>query len=74
MLEFKHNGKSVSEKTDIWIVVGNGHELGRIGFFGRWRKYCFFPSVNTLFDNKCLNEISDFCKKQTDIVFKRNKD
>jgi len=71
MLEFKENGLSLSGKTKIWIVIGNGIELGRIAFFGRWRKYCFYPSVNTLFDNLCLTEIAVFCKEQTNIVFKR---
>lgn len=71
MLQFKENGTSISGKTNIWIVIGNDIELGRIGFFGRWRKYCFYPSVNTLFDHLCLIEIADFCKKETNIVFKR---
>jgi len=71
MLEFKENGLSESGKTKKWIVIGSGIELGSISFFGRWRKYCFYPNENTLFDYLCLNEISGFCKKETDIVFKR---
>lgn len=71
MLEFKEHELSLSGKTKIWIVIGNDIELGRIRFFGRWRKYCFYPNVNTLFDNLCLTEISEFCKKETNIVFKR---
>jgi len=71
MLEFKENGLSKSGKTKIWVVIGNGIELGNILFFGRWRKYCFYPRSNTLFDHLCLFEIADFCKKETNIVFKR---
>ena len=44
MLEFKENGLSDSGKTKKWLVIGNGVELGSISFFGRWRKYCFYPN------------------------------
>lgn len=70
MLEFKEYGLSESGKTKLWLVIGNDFELGKISFFGKWRKYCFYPNENTLFDNLCLSEIAIFCKEQTNIVFK----
>ena len=71
MLEFKENGLSKSGKTKLWIVSSNGLDLGSISFFGRWRKYCFYPEQNMLFDHICLNEIAGFCKKETNVVFGR---
>lgn len=71
MLEFKPVGKSASEKTEIFSVLSGDLELGRIAFFGRWRKYCFYPNINTLYDHLCLTEIATFCKKETNKIFKR---
>lgn len=71
MLEFKPVGKSASEKTEIFSVVSGDLELGRIAFFGRWRKYCFYPNINTLYDHWCLTEIATFCKTETNKIFKR---
>jgi len=71
MLEFRKVGKSVSGKTEIFYVYSNKTKLGKICFFGRWRKYCFYPDTDTLFDYLCLNEISYFCKAETNKIFKR---
>lgn len=71
MIEIKEISLSKSGKTKIFSVVGNGIELGKISFFGRWRKYCFYPSSNTLFDYLCMNAISSFIKSETDKVFNR---
>lgn len=71
MLEFKPIGKSASEKTEIFSVLSGDLELGRIAFFGRWRKYCFYPNINTLYDHLCLIKISSFCKAETNKIFKR---
>lgn len=71
MLEFKESGLSKSGKTKTWLVIGNGIELGQISFFGRWRKYCFYPNSDTLLDHLCLTEIAWFCKLETNKVFKR---
>lgn len=71
MLEFKNTGLSASGKTKLFDVYSGEIELGKICFFGRWRKYVFYPEPDTLYDHLCLIEISDFCKKQTNIVFKR---
>jgi hypothetical protein len=55
-------------KTDIWHVgpkEGEGWNLGEVKFHGAWRKYCFFPFENTLFDHACLRAIADFCEQKT---------
>jgi len=54
-------------KTKVWWVV-NKYEnncIGNIGWFGRWRKYSFFPKSDTVFEEVCLREIANFCEKET---------
>lgn len=50
-------------KTEVYEVLSRNYSftLGFIKWFGRWRKYCFFPDEDTVFDNKCMDEISRFC-------------
>lgn len=51
-----------SPKTKIFTVMSSsGDYLGTIKWFGRWRKYCFFPGRDTIFDDKCLAEITTYC-------------
>lgn len=47
----------IHSKKDANII------LGEIKWFGAWRKYCFFPGENTIFDNKCLNFILEFLEE-----------
>ena len=49
---------SPSGKTEIFEVISvNNTKLGRISWWAAWRKYCFMPSENIVFDNKCLSAI-----------------
>lgn len=55
-------------RTKIWTVMttfGNGISLGQVKWYVNWRKYCFYPSVETLFDPACLRAIADFCEQAT---------
>jgi hypothetical protein len=64
-LVFKHVGFSVSGKTTEHKVTNlDGIELGMIKFKATWRKYCFYPVANTVYDNNCLKEIMDFIDLQ----------
>ncbi len=73
MNEFTHivvveNGASKSGKTKIWDVhnkYDNGM-LGRIAWFGRWRKYAFYPWPETVFEEVCMLELSQFIMVQTE--------
>lgn len=66
-LQFVDARKSDSGKTTIWTIKNlNGSPLGTISWKGQWRKYCFFPAPDTVFDLNCLKEIIDFLKEQTD--------
>lgn len=50
------------------IIVYNkkSYMLGMIRWKGEWRKYCFFPRIDSVFDSKCLLEIVEFIKKLMD--------
>ncbi len=58
---------SASGKTSIWDIVArrNGAELGAVRWFGRWRRYAFYPAIDTVFEQTCLREIANFCEHQT---------
>lgn len=52
-------GKSASGVTKVIILKAklSQAKLGEIKWFGPWRKYCFFPDYNMIFDNVCLEII-----------------
>ena len=59
-------------KTNIYEVLPIGFPsetdlniLGTIRWFGRWRKYCFFPASETVYEETCLGEIAEFCVRET---------
>jgi hypothetical protein len=56
-------------KTKVFCVFTQYHAstecLGEIRWHGPWRKYCFFPTGNTLFEWVCLRDIADFCQQET---------
>ena len=54
-------------KTKVWFVVSLDEKshLGWVTWYGPWRKYCFQPKENTVYEWVCLREIADFCEKQT---------
>lgn len=65
---FRNVGKTSDKaKTDTWFVYAKSGEtgLGSLRWFGRWRKYCFFPMADTVFEEKCLRDIAEFIVKIT---------
>lgn len=68
-IEFRECGTSDSGLTQRWEVVrrDSGTLLGRIQWFGAWRKYCFSPCYPTTFDASCLQDIATFCEGHTNI-------
>jgi hypothetical protein len=60
------SGIDPGKKTLAWDVVGtDGAFLGEIKWFGRWRKYSFFPAENCIFEWICLREIAQFSEDRT---------
>ena len=52
--------KPPKQKTSIYSIWNNNAIfLGYIKWFPSWRKYCFFPDKETVWDNKCLMNIVD---------------
>ena len=51
----------------IWHVVNkdqNGR-LGSVRWFGRWRKYAFYPEPSTVFEEVCMRDIACFIVDRT---------
>jgi hypothetical protein len=47
-------------KTKVFDVTnGSAHILGKVKWFAPWRRYCFFPNADCVFDMNCLNVIID---------------
>mgnify|MGYP001583585982 FL=1 len=53
-------------KTRRWGVYRHDDVtlLGTIRWWARWRRYAFFPSMETLFDAACLQEVAAFLAGQ----------
>ena len=48
-------------KTKVWQVQNkSGAAIGKIGWYGPWRKYVFYPHSDTLWDNACLRDMVKF--------------
>ena len=67
-IRFSFNGEtSESGKTQIWEVTAksDGFNLGQVRWFGRWRKYSFFPAPECVFEETCLGDVAEFIKWAT---------
>lgn len=49
-------------KTSVYTCRNNasGEGLGQIRWYGPWRQYCFFPTVQVVFSAGCLADIQHF--------------
>ena len=65
-IHFVDAGESKSGLTKIWYVKSDaGATLGTVGWYANWRRYCFYPEDNSIFDANCLTEITQFLRDQT---------
>jgi len=64
-----------SNKTNVWQVINKKRNtiIGVIKWYGGFRKYCFFPESDMIFDWGCLRVIADFCKEKTEDHLYNNK-
>jgi hypothetical protein len=71
-IDFRLHGLSATGKTKTWVVQNreNGTVLGRINWFGRWRKYVFEPYADMLFEETCMRDISQFIQQESTYVRK----
>lgn len=48
-------------KTNRWAVEAlDGTLLGEVKWFSAWRRYCFMPERETVFEEECLRGIARF--------------
>jgi hypothetical protein len=59
--------RPLGRKTDVWDVhpMDGGFDLGQVKWFTGWRRYCFFPANDKVFEEECLRVIADFCEEKT---------
>jgi hypothetical protein len=57
--------QKLDRKTKFIEVVSKQHGfiLGEIRWYGAWRQYVFYPSSDSLYNWKCLSEISEYLTK-----------
>lgn len=63
-----NGSRGYQRKTNIYEVCEKGNirsVLGQIRWFGRWRKYVFQPFENTVYEETCMREISQFIEEET---------
>ena len=70
-IEFVIMGRT--DKTFLWDIAlkESGVVLGRVKWFGRWRKYAFFPADGTIYETTCLRDIAAFLDEQ--MLIRRKK-
>lgn len=53
-----------NKKTDTFDVNNKqGSTLGEIKYYANWRKYCYFPTVQAVYDQKCLGQITKWLEE-----------
>lgn len=54
-----------ADGTSVFNIYNNitGEHLGMIDWYDNWRKYCFLPNDNTLWEVECLKEVIDYIKE-----------
>lgn len=59
--------KKFNPKTKVYSVISkHSHcEIGEIKWYGRWRHYCFFPTIEfeVVYSDRCLLDIGNFVKQ-----------
>lgn len=52
-------------KTSKWNCRNRKSQtiLGEIKWHSAWRQYCYFPTVQAVYSDDCLKDISDFIKQ-----------
>ena len=51
--------------TRLWTVRGGAIKLGTVKWYAPWRRYCFFPNAQCVFEQDCLRELAKFVEDQT---------
>ena len=49
-------------KTSVWECRNKNSQtvLGTVSWYGPWRQYCYFPSIQAVYSAGCLQDITHF--------------
>jgi hypothetical protein len=69
-ISFQKDIRKRGAKTDVWHVWSLkdqelGSHLGIVSWRSTWRKYAFYPSPQTLFEQDCLRDLAQFIEEET---------
>ena len=61
-LAFQELIRVEGHKTSVYSCRNkrSGEELGQIRWYGAWRQYCYFPTVQAVYSGGCLRDIAGF--------------
>ncbi|MCL4417502.1 MAG: hypothetical protein M1365_12560 [Actinobacteria bacterium] len=65
-IEFKKASNYPQDsKLQYWYIINkkSGNSIGMIYWYSNWRKYCFEPHPETVWDVGCLLDIVEFLNK-----------
>lgn len=74
--EYIHFVKTADKpKTSVWSCRNSrsDDELGEVRWYGSWRRYCYFPTVQAVYSQGCLNDIAEFIAGLSAPVASREK-
>lgn len=65
---FSPNVRGLKAKTDTWEVwsLDEANHLGQVRWYSPWRKYCFFPGHDTVWEQDCLRFVAEFVESETE--------
>lgn len=67
-IQFREHDQPRGYKTKVWGIYTKDENpilLGLVRWETGWRKYAFFPMNQTLYEEDCLEVISEFLKQKT---------
>jgi len=64
MTKYKHIS-FLKDQAGFYVCVNNHTqaELGKVEFYTRWKKWCYFPTVQAVYSSDCLQDIANFLEK-----------
>lgn len=67
-ISFRLNDRAPKHKTDTWEVwsLDEASHIGQVRWYAPWRKYGFFPSSYTVWEQDCLRFIAEFIEQETE--------
>lgn len=66
-IRFHLNERPANRKTDTWEIwsLDEASHIGQIRWYAPWRKYCFFPASQSVWEQDCLRFVAEFVEAET---------